>query len=41
MFDSKNWNLQLYFAQKIIEKCIKPATMSQNEIWTWWLEMDF
>ena len=32
-FDFKNMNLQLSFAQKIIKKYSKLATMAQNEIW--------
>ena len=32
-------NLELHFAQKIIEKYLKLATMAQNEIWTCWEEI--
>ena len=31
-------NLQVHFAQKIIKKYLKLATMAQNEIWTCWEE---
>ena len=31
-FDSENMNLQLYFAQNIMKKYLKLATMGRNEI---------
>ena len=31
-------NLQVHFAQNIIKKYLKLATMAQNEIWTCWEE---
>ena len=39
IFDSKNMNLKLHLAQKIIKKYFEFATMAQNEIWICWEEI--
>ena len=38
-FELQNMILKLHFAQKIIKKYLKFATMAQNEIWTCWEEI--